>query len=54
LMAAVRTLGHRERHNRPSRLQERRARPRRSGYLRLCSISLVKIISKAYRERPVS
>jgi len=31
----------------------RRAKPRRGGYLRLCSISLVKIIPNAFRERPV-
>jgi hypothetical protein len=42
------------RHNRPSLVwRMRRAKPRRGGYLRLCSISLVKIIPNAFRERPV-
>jgi hypothetical protein len=42
------------RHTRPSLVwRMRRAKPRRGGYLRLCSISLVKIIPNAFRERPV-
>jgi hypothetical protein len=42
------------RQNRPSLVSRmRRAKPRRGGYLRLCSISFIKIIPNAFRERAV-